>query len=298
MAALLALHALPGLLLPAARAPARAPAAVMQKRAKIADFSDLEREVLSYLGTLNATQLNDESAPSPLAYVELQKAGRPDIVEACMEYGGYLAVSKRLGVRIRPSAPPAPPPSGPVLAGDEPPELIVSLSSSAREEKLSARVDGPSVSSQSAVQRKPGASRPIADAVSPVAPVRTAPLPLGEVSQTPTGAGPGVGRLLRLDGRQRLGLGALSTLLALGYGRGSVDVLPDDAANALRLAAAAVLLGHVVMGAYAAALAAGGPARAESGAGPGAPVFWFTKVALTGAGGLREARAELEGPLR
>ena len=119
MAALLALHALPGLLLPAARAPARAPAAVMQKRAKIADFSDLEREVLSYLGTLNATQLNDESAPSPLAYVELQKAGRPDIVEACMEYGGYLAVSKRLGVRVRPSAPPAPPPSGPVLAGDE-----------------------------------------------------------------------------------------------------------------------------------------------------------------------------------
>ena len=73
-----------------------------------ATFEALEAELRGYLGTLNATAL--AGPPYPLKYTELQRAGRVDLVEGCMKFGGYASVGERLGMPIPPPPPPPPPP--------------------------------------------------------------------------------------------------------------------------------------------------------------------------------------------
>ena len=65
--------------------------------ASFRDFEAFSSEVSAYISTLNETARDDPDFPSPLAYVELQRAGRTDLVEGCMQYGGYLRVSEQLG---------------------------------------------------------------------------------------------------------------------------------------------------------------------------------------------------------
>jgi len=65
------------------------------------DFAAFEAEVLAYVAGLDEAALNDPAAPSPLAYAELQRAGRVDLLEGCMEYGGYIKVSQQLGLPVR-----------------------------------------------------------------------------------------------------------------------------------------------------------------------------------------------------
>ena len=48
-----------------------------------------------------AGAIDDPSLPSPLSYKELQFNGRPDLVEGCMQFGGYLKVSQDLGLPVR-----------------------------------------------------------------------------------------------------------------------------------------------------------------------------------------------------
>ena len=74
-------------------------------RAEFATFEALEAELRGYLGTLNATAL--AGPPYPLKYTELQRAGRVDLVEGCMKFGGYASVGERLGMPIPPPPPAA-----------------------------------------------------------------------------------------------------------------------------------------------------------------------------------------------
>jgi hypothetical protein len=82
----------------------RACVPVMMGR-KFAEFPVLETELREYLSTLDDAALHDPDAPLPLSYLELQSAGRADLAEGCMQHGGYLAVSDRLGVRTSRTAP-------------------------------------------------------------------------------------------------------------------------------------------------------------------------------------------------
>jgi hypothetical protein len=94
----------------------RACVPVMMGR-KFAEFPVLETELREYLSTLDDAALHDPDAPLPLSYLELQSAGRADLAEGCMQHGGYIAVSERLGVRTSRTAPPAPSAPPPVFGG-------------------------------------------------------------------------------------------------------------------------------------------------------------------------------------
>ena len=85
----------------------RQPAPSLTRRARVRrsasplaafrDFDSFATQVRGHLATLNQTELSDPDWPSPLAYAELQQRGRIDLVEGCMQYGGFIDVSERLG---------------------------------------------------------------------------------------------------------------------------------------------------------------------------------------------------------
>ena len=129
-------------LVPSPLSGVAAPRALRRHAAPLAAFSDFavfEREVREYLSALDEAALNDAEAPSPLAYLELQSNGRADLAEGCMQYGGYLAVSSKLGVRVQRKA--LPPPSAPIDANFG--KTVVAdqgatLSAAAKEDRMAA----------------------------------------------------------------------------------------------------------------------------------------------------------------
>ena len=106
------------------------------------EFGALAAEVRQYLSTLDEAALNDPEAPSPLAYVELGRAGRADLVETIMRFGGYLKVSEQLGVRVR-DVEPAPEAVNPFATqpAEEAATVGVSLSPTAKEDKMRADLE-------------------------------------------------------------------------------------------------------------------------------------------------------------
>ena len=69
--------------------------------AKYASAAELDAAVCAYINALPAGAVHDRTLPSPLNYKELNYNGRPDLVEGCMQFGGYLQVSERLGLPVR-----------------------------------------------------------------------------------------------------------------------------------------------------------------------------------------------------
>ena len=63
--------------------------------------AELEAAIKAYIAELPEGALDDPSLPSPLNYNELNFNGRPDLVEGCMAYGGYLKLSNELGIPVR-----------------------------------------------------------------------------------------------------------------------------------------------------------------------------------------------------
>ena len=66
-----------------------------------ATVGELKTAIREYLAGLPAGAADDPSLPSPLNYNELNYNGRPDLVEGCMAYGGYLALSNELDIPVR-----------------------------------------------------------------------------------------------------------------------------------------------------------------------------------------------------
>jgi len=64
-------------------------------------LEEFEAAIREYLATLPDGAIDDPSLPSALNYNELNFNGRPDLVEGCMKFGGYLKVSNDLGVPVR-----------------------------------------------------------------------------------------------------------------------------------------------------------------------------------------------------
>lgn len=70
-------------------------------KAKYKSVDELEAAVRAYAAALPDGALDDPSLPSPLSYKELQYNGRPDLVEGCMNFGGYLKLSEQFGLPVR-----------------------------------------------------------------------------------------------------------------------------------------------------------------------------------------------------
>lgn len=75
----------------------------------------LVEEVKDYLTNVPQQELDDDRLPPPLSYTELSRRGREDLARAVMDGGGYIALSKALGVRWQmPKKVPDKPPLVPV----------------------------------------------------------------------------------------------------------------------------------------------------------------------------------------
>ena len=249
-------------------------------------FEAFEIETRKYLATLDAAALEDPDAPSPLAYVELQAAGRVDLVEGAMKFGGYLAVSERLGVRTKSVITPEAP-EKPAFGGEDMETgANVVLSAAAKEEKMAA--DLARLRDSSASSALGGGS---SQAAPPAYGDRLAPLKTRQ-----QGAGTGGGddaalqedwaRYIRLDGLQRGNALLLAGLIAVGFGATSPSVFDEGIVQSAQLGVDVLVVAHVIIAGF------GSFSAATSSKDESAPL-WFCKLLLTGAGGFAELRRRL-----
>jgi hypothetical protein len=259
--------------------------------ASYSDFGAFEKDVRAYLTTLEAAALTDDEAPSPLAYLELHKAGRADLAEGCLQYGGYIAVSERLGVRLRAAPPPSSAASFPAFSRDEPMDTGAgaTLSATAKEEKMAAdleRLRTAPVERQAAAGATTG-FRDVGDRLTPLPGAAGRGSAGGADAASAGAAVDGGGRYFRLDGLQRTSAALLAVLLAIGFGRSSGDILDaPEVIGAAQAGAGALGVAHLLIAAYGTFLAS--QADGES------PFGWALKLLLTGPGGLVELRRRLE----
>lgn len=276
-------------------------AAITMRSMQFDDFNELATEIRAYLAQLDDSALKDAEAPSPLSYTELNAAGRTDLVKGCMKHGGYVSVSRQLGVRVKPAPPPSTKESQFATRPLENDEIAASLTlaGSAKEDKMVADLARLAARSQQSSTPSAEAGKAEVNSAaekrlgSPGGSTRLTPIPSrsgqGSSAVGSQSSEGGVWRFLRLDGTQRAGMATLVCMAAAGFGRTSVEVLDADLTTTLQLAFGAVALGHLVIGAYALLLAS----RATAPAGS-SPPFWLVKCMLTGAGGLRELQRELD----
>ena len=196
---------------------------------------------------------------------------------------------RALAVRVNVQAPssPSPPPS---LGGADEPEPSLTMSATAKEEKLAAQLDAmrqqvagsASTTGDDAASSSGGSDGRSAGPVLLGYGARPGGGAVGSNSAS-VGAGRG-GNLLQLDGIQRLNLAGVVLLFAAGYGRGSAEVLDVATVESLRLAALAFAVAHVCLAGFGTLLAV----QSGEAAAP-----WVIKILLTGAGGLQELRSRL-----
>lgn len=257
------------------------------------EFGELEVAIQQHLATLNATELADPASPSPLGYEELAIKRRVDLAEGLMKHGGYLAVSDRLGVRVRPIG--AAPSTAPVNAAAEVADPGGNIGFANKEEKLAAQLAAmasaprPNAAETAAAPQPDEPSR----AVSRYAPREMLEINRGVSKSTPGAPDEavearGAPAFIRLDGPERACILLLVGLCAAAFGRGSAEGLDPAVVSALQLPALALCVANVGIAGYG-ALQVASSGREEAGS----PVCWFFKLALTGAGGFRELRREL-----
>ena len=248
-----------------------------------AEFSVLESEVRAYLATLDDTAINDPDAPSPLAYTELQAAGRVDLVEGCMQHGGYLAVSRKLGVRVQASVLAPQVAQKPLFDYDDDKADTgagVMLSGAAKEDKMAADLIRLAAKSSEPAAPVVAPKAPVGDRLTPLkAPAAAAAAGDGEQDKGPLY---GLGRYIRLNGLQRANAGLLAVLLAAGFGQSSAEALDPGLVGTVQLAATVLCVAHLLIASYGAFVAATA-ADGKQNAG-----LWFVKLAITGVGGLLE----------
>ena len=104
---------------------------------------------------------------------------------------------------------------------------------------------------------------------------------------------PGAIRLVRLNGLERANFLLLVVLVAAGFGNSSPQVLDPELVGTLRLAAAALLLGHAATAAFGVTRVLDAPPP-ENGQEK-LPVLWGFKLLVTGPAGLLSLLRELAG---
>ena len=239
-------------------------------------FKSLESDIREYLDTYSS----DEPTTNPLAYINLSKAGRDDLIPRIMDAGGYIEVSQRLGVSVYESnfiKPPSVTQFPPLVSAQQSSSLALgqnlekkletveqaiqegkdrSLDLSATERRSSFR-EVPSA--DDLVRQNDAILPPPADEVVPEGERFTFTLPM------------------------RIGLLALVATASAGYGRSSHGVLDEDIVALCRNVVIGLGFAHLLLGIYAGLLLA--PKQNRS-----APL-WFAKILLSGPVGVSYMRS-------
>lgn len=246
-----------------------------------ASFAALEADIREYLRNCQ------NPGGSPLAYVNLGKAGRTDLVSRIMEAGGYIEVSRRLNLPVDEKEFIPPPPSfsnaleSTFTKVDPGASLAIGRDLEARMEAFGRQPQGSSRASRSSSavkSRKQTDNVPSAEQLQQqneriIPPVVDDRIPEGE-------------RFV-LTGSMRVGMLILSGLCSVGFGQSSPAVLSEDAIAVCQAMAGALACAHVVVALYAGLVLAPKLKR-----GPG---LWFFKALLSGPLGLQYLRSL--GPL-
>lgn len=198
-----------------------------------------------------------------------------------MEQGGYIPVSKKLGIPVDDSAfraSASPPVPRPVFANRDL-SARVALGS-ALEDRLDTAADMPSssvtVGGEGAQRFFSSLSRPVPSGEQLAARNRNVAVPIVDAVVAE-------GELLSLSAGMRLSLIALAALWAIGFGHASTGVVGAQAVNISKGVASGLSVAHFALGVYAGALVA--PKLRRS-----APL-WFVKVLLSGPVGLSALKA-------
>lgn len=246
-----------------------------------ATLEALEDELRAYLAALPAAELEDESLPPPLAYSELSRNGRDDLSRAVLEFGGYIQLSRRLGLRwLLPKKEGRAPtievdnfdPTKTLRTGF----LKLGNARRATEDVLETKRLDEIPRRQPAPPTAQAAGRSkLASLLQParVPYVNTEDeLPLRQLLVD-----------MQMSVPQRAGALLLAWALALAFGPHPAVQLEGDALLAARGAASGLAAAHGTLGAYAAVLASGQRRN---------PLVWWLKGTLGGVPALSELRAE------
>lgn len=206
---------------------------------RFADAAAFEAAVRAYVSTLDEKELQDPAAPSPLAYAELQRNGQLDLVAGCMEHGGYIQVSKRLGVPLRLPKEAEQPADAPRFIEALPPTLGLKLSGSKREADLAAAVQTLDLT-RAAAPAPAGVRGGVVYEPTPLRLPRPKAAPSDIISSS-TDARPRweLAWVFRYDGSQRAWLVFLVWLSAAGYGRATAEVLEPGIVSTMQATAQA-----------------------------------------------------------
>lgn len=245
-------------------------------------FAQLEADIRAYLETC------PDFGQNPLTYVNLGKAGRVDLASRILENGGYIDVSRRLGIPVDETDFVPPPvitaPSSLELQTQDPgASLVLGRDLEARLATVEQVLKSPTeaddgVSSARISRSRPNDDVPTAEELrlaneSLVPPVQDLPIPEGE--------------RLTLSTQMRVGTLIWTAAVALGFGRTSPAVLPESSIQLCQSVAEALTVAHLVVAAYVAAVLAPQLNRNRA--------LWFFKLLLSGPIGLKDLRAL--GPL-
>lgn len=243
---------------------------------KTISFVALEAEIRQYLDGC------EDPGPSPLAYTNLGEAGRTDLISRIMEHGGYLQVSRRLGVPVDESnfiSPPSVPIPNTSLFNQEDgkPSLVMGRDLEARLGTVGQVIEDSKVSGNalSSSQRRalragvPSGQELRSASEQFIPPVTDEPLPKGE--------------RFSLTASMRLGMVLLAAVTAVGFGRASSGVVNEDTIATCRLMAEALAVAHLAVGIYAGGVLAARYNRSR--------LLWSAKVLLSGPLGLQHLRS-------
>eukprot|EP00177_Eucheuma_denticulatum_P003263 GFKZ01005898.1.p1 GENE.GFKZ01005898.1~~GFKZ01005898.1.p1 ORF type:complete len:316 (+),score=26.35 GFKZ01005898.1:124-1071(+) len=246
------------------------------------EFAKLEADIRDYLQTC------PDFGQNPLTYMNLGKAGRVDLASRILENGGYIYVSKRLGIPVDETDFVPPPvitaPNSLELQTQDPgASLVIGRDLEARlasvEQVLKNTTEANGRLSSDRISRsRPNDDVPTAEELRLTneklnPPVQDIPVPEGE--------------RLTLSGQMRVGTLIWTTAIALGFGRTSPAVLPETIIQLCQSLAEALTVAHLVVAGYGAAVLASQMKRNRA--------LWFFKLLLSGPIGLRDLRAL--GPL-
>uniref|UniRef100_A0A7S2ZHC8 Uncharacterized protein n=1 Tax=Rhodosorus marinus TaxID=101924 RepID=A0A7S2ZHC8_9RHOD len=95
-----------------------------------ADVTELMTELRSYLNAKERerqeevaeglAEAEEEQEDSPIAYAALARSGRYDLLDGIMKFGGYVEVSKKMGLEVGPEKPIVDPSAAPVFKRNSP----------------------------------------------------------------------------------------------------------------------------------------------------------------------------------
>lgn len=276
------------------RVPAMADASTTSEQAEQPIPAPLEASIRAYI----SENAEAAAAPSPLAYLTLRDFGRTDLVEPIMAAGGYISVSRQLGIRVDDAYSTYRPPRRPeelpsvfskaddggslALGAGRAARLNVDVSSITPREPL-GEASVPSAPSEADMSVRSG-----------VLPYAPAPVPTAEEVAS---IGKDIvvvvdkvvpeGERLALTASMRAGTLLLVGASAAGFGHASRGLLDSRALDALQSGSVALGVGHVILAIYAAAILA--PSFNRSAA------VWGLKVFLSGPAGVVSLRQY--GPL-